>query len=88
MDSKGRKADGPGAPGSYLEEIMEKVITYRLAYLDRTVDLCRAHAASYDAPLGPVEHGLHRGECAVCSAAGCPGGDDCQHQTYHEEARR
>ena len=45
---------------------MDRVITYRLAYLDREVTLCAQCAAS-DAHgcgvLGPVQRGAHRGEC-------------------------
>lgn len=43
-----------------------RVVTYRLAYLDRTVDLCAAcvDADDHDAgALGPVEHGAHDGDC-------------------------
>lgn len=54
---------------------IEGVVTYRHAYLDRRISLCREHADS-DHPttarifgtLGPVERGAHRGTCAACFA--------------------
>lgn len=43
-----------------------RVVTYRLAYLPTHVSLCAACAASYDNPLGPVQHGTHEGVCEEC----------------------
>jgi hypothetical protein len=45
---------------------MAQVITYRLAYLNRSVNLCSAcvdrgnHGCG---SLGPVQHGMHSGDC-------------------------
>ena len=50
------------------------VVTYHFAYSPHvTVDLCDRHAATdrfRDAPLGPVSHGLHEGECQACADEG------------------
>lgn len=45
---------------------MSDVITYRLAYLNVRVTLCAKCVHKYPHPLGPVEHGLHKGFCATC----------------------
>lgn len=54
---------------------MSAVVTYQLAYLPQvTVALCDRHAATdryRDAPLGPVSHGLHEGECQACADEAC-----------------
>lgn len=48
---------------------MSKIITYAFAHTDGTIDLCERHAEAYvDAPLGPAQHGLHRGSCEECEA--------------------
>ena len=59
---------------------MSAVVTYQLSYLPQvTVDLCDRHAATdrrqalRDAPLGPVSHGLHEGECEACADEACDG---------------
>jgi hypothetical protein len=44
-----------------------RVVTYRLAYLDREVSLCASCVEHDDhdcGSIGPVRHGLHRGDCA------------------------
>ncbi len=51
-----------------------RVVTFRFAYqalneaADATIDLCRTHRNNESAgrPLGPVNHGEHRGYCDVC----------------------
>lgn len=46
--------------------IAMQVITYRLAYLERTVDLCAECVESGEhgaGALGPVSHGQHWGAC-------------------------
>lgn len=51
------------------------VVTYAFAYQaigessDAAIDLCDRHANNESAgrPLGPVQHGKHRGRCAVCA---------------------
>lgn len=53
---------------------MADVVTYRLAHLDRQVEVCGRHAdtAAYRSTvdvmgmLGPVVRELHRGRCEVC----------------------
>ena len=47
-----------------------QVITYRLAYDNDTITLCASCVAqnSY-LRLGPVQHGLHDGDCDICVAA-------------------
>lgn len=46
----------------------QTVVTYRGAYMARQIDLCKRHTNDDDAgmSLGPVQHGAHRGHCAVC----------------------
>lgn len=45
------------------------VVTYRLAYVADTIDLCDRHATSEAGALGGVEHGAHRGTCDLCAHA-------------------
>lgn len=48
------------------ENKSKRVITYRLAYLDREVSLCDAcleHDDHECGSIGPVQHGQHDGEC-------------------------
>jgi hypothetical protein len=53
---------------------MMRIVTYQLAYRSHvTVDLCDRHGATdrfRGAPLGPVSHGLHEGECEACADEG------------------
>jgi len=60
----------------------QHVVTYRAAYVSRDIDLCHRHATSEAAglPLGPVQHGRHRGTCEVCErlAADAPVTDDSE----------
>lgn len=43
-----------------------KVVTYRGAYLDKTVSLCARHRKTPPFLIGAVEHGAHHGTCAMC----------------------
>ena len=54
----------------------QQVVTYRGAYIAREISLCHKHSTSEHArmSLGPVQHGLHRGRCAVCAEAEGEGG--------------
>lgn len=52
------------------------VATYRLAYLNDTIDLCDHHATSaVRVALGEVKRGAHRGTCDLCAhaASACRG---------------
>lgn len=50
-----------------------RVVTYAHAYLaDSTIELCPRHDADHPTvrrifgPVGPVQHGSHRGTCDAC----------------------
>ena len=45
---------------------MTKIVTYRYAYAEKTIDLCDDCTDGAPFALGPVTHGRRDGTCEVC----------------------
>lgn len=45
---------------------MKSVITYRLAYVDEEISLCKTCIVIFKHSLGPVQWGAHDGVCDLC----------------------
>ena len=55
-----------------------RIVSYRGAYCADTIDLCAHCAERPPWPLGPVEHGLHEGECEGVDCPTVAGSDRAQ----------